>query len=180
MSQRFRPTDAFVDESIRGQRYLMGCVLVEARRLGPIRRATSALVAEGKRIHFHQELDSTRRDTLQLFTAMRVKFVVVVCHRRHGVTEFAARELCLEALVRYLQEGSVSRLTIESRQDDRDDRRTILRARAADPSLVFQHVAGLDEPLLWIADALTWAVGSGGRWLTAVEPVMAELIQIRP
>ena len=26
--KRFRPTDAFVDESIRGQRYVMGCVLV--------------------------------------------------------------------------------------------------------------------------------------------------------
>jgi hypothetical protein len=33
MSRPFRPTDAFVDESIRGRRYIMGCVLVEARHL---------------------------------------------------------------------------------------------------------------------------------------------------
>ena len=26
MSRRFRPTDAYVDESIRGRRYVMGCV----------------------------------------------------------------------------------------------------------------------------------------------------------
>ncbi|MEO8264941.1 MAG: hypothetical protein ABI706_05440 [Ilumatobacteraceae bacterium] len=58
MSRRFRPTDAFVDESIRGQRYLMACVLVEARHLTQVRRSTAALVGEGKRLHFHQELDT--------------------------------------------------------------------------------------------------------------------------
>ena len=33
MSRTFRPTDTFVDESLRGQRYLLACVLVEARHL---------------------------------------------------------------------------------------------------------------------------------------------------
>ena len=38
--RRFRPTDAFVDESIRGRRYLMGCVLFEARSLNDVRSET--------------------------------------------------------------------------------------------------------------------------------------------
>ena len=42
MRRRFLPTDAFVDESIRGRRYLMGCVLVEAKRcLMSVRRCRS-------------------------------------------------------------------------------------------------------------------------------------------
>jgi hypothetical protein len=70
MTGRFRPTDAFVDESIRGQRYLMACVLIEARHLTQVRRATAALVADGRRLHFHQELDSVRRSALELFASV--------------------------------------------------------------------------------------------------------------
>jgi hypothetical protein len=95
VSRRFRPTDAFVDESIRGPRYLMGCVLIEARHLARVRATTSALVADGKRLHFHQELDSTRRRALDIFTAMPVRVIAVVCMRTHGVTEFHARAECL-------------------------------------------------------------------------------------
>jgi len=118
VSRRFRHTDAFVDESIRGQRYLMGCVLIEARHLSEVRRSTAALVPAGKRLHFHQELDTTRRSALELFATMPVRVRAVVCIRSHGSTEFQARAMCLTQIVRELQERSVPRLTIESRQDD--------------------------------------------------------------
>jgi hypothetical protein len=74
---------------------------------------------------------------------------VVVYHRTHGVTEFVAREQSLRVIVDRLQRASVPRLVIESRQDDQDDRRTIGRARATTPALVFEHRFGPDEPLLW-------------------------------
>lgn len=35
--------------------------VIEARHLSTVRRATAALVAPGKRLHFHEELDSMRR-----------------------------------------------------------------------------------------------------------------------
>lgn len=180
MSRRFRPSDAFVDESIRGQRYLMGCVLIEARHLTRVRRATAALVAPGKRLHFHQELDSMRRSALELFATMAVRVAVVVCTRRQGVSEFQARDACLAEIVRLLQERSVPRLTIESRQDDRDDQRTIGKSRLSEPSLVFDHRQGLREPLLWLADAVTWAYGAGGRWLPLVEPLLDDVTELRP
>jgi hypothetical protein len=180
VSRRFRPTDAFVDESIRGQRYLMGCVLIEARHLTQARRSTAALVGEGKRLHFHQELDSMRRTALELFATMPVSATLVVCNRGHGVSEFHARDACLSELVRSLQERSVPRLTIESRQDDRDDQRTIAKSRLSEPSLVFDHRQGLREPLLWLADAVTWAYGAGGRWLTLVEPLLDDVTELRP
>ena len=180
MSRRFRPTDAFVDESIRGQRYLIGCVLIEARHLTRVRRATAALVGEGKRLHFHQELDSMRRSALELIASMPVRVTIVVCTRGHGLSEFHARDACLAEIVRLLQERSVPRLTIESRQDDRDDQRTIVRSRRSEPSLVFDHRQGLREPLLWIADAVTWAYGAGGRWLPLVEPLLDGVTELRP
>ena len=54
--RRFRPTDAFVDESIRGRRYLMGCVLAEARSLNDVRAEVAGLVTRGGRLHFHNEV----------------------------------------------------------------------------------------------------------------------------
>lgn len=164
MSRRFRPTDAFVDESIRGQRYLLGCLLIEARHLMPVRRAVAALVPPGKRLHFHEELDSARRQALELFATLPVIVDIVVCHRQHGVSEFEARDRCLTAVVRRLQADAVPSLTIESRQDDRDDRRTIARVRRSEPVLVFNHVVGRREPLLWVVDAIAWAFGAGGKW----------------
>ena len=54
--RRFRPTDAFVDESIRGRRYLMGCVFIEARDLPTARRAVLDLVVGGSVCTFTRNL----------------------------------------------------------------------------------------------------------------------------
>jgi fumarate reductase subunit D len=31
--------------------------------------------------------------------------------------------------------------------------------------------------MLWIADALTWAIGAGGEWRAIVEPVLEAVIE---
>jgi hypothetical protein len=178
--KRFRPTDAFVDESIRGQRYLMACVLVDARNLVEVRRSMTAFAGAGKRLHFHQELDSARRGALELIAALPVQVTVAVCVRRHGVSEFEARDLCLAALVRELQSQGVLRLIVETRQDDRDDHRTILRTRDAEPTLNFEHRSGSDEPILWVADAVAWAYGAGQRWASLARPVVHRVIELTP
>ena len=103
MSRRFRPTDAFVDESIRGQRYLMGCVLIEARDLAATRAAIGVLPTRGRRLHFNNEVDAQKRILLASIAELPVRAFVVVCHRRHGITEFIAREACLAALVSEVQ-----------------------------------------------------------------------------
>ena len=178
--RRFRPTDAFVDESIRGSRYLMACVLVEANHLASIRRGTKDFVGNGKRLHFYQELDGRRREALQLFTMMPLRVSAVVCVRGIGISEFQARAACRTELVNQLQSRSVSRLTIESRQDDSDDRRTIFGARQRHPPLVFDHRKGDSDPLLWIADAFAWSIGAGGGWLSRADDVLDPLTELRP
>jgi hypothetical protein len=180
VSPRFRPTDAFVDESIRGSRYLMACVLVEARHLTHVRRATAALVGTRKRLHFHEELDSTRRRALEVFAALPLHVTVVVCTRGHGVSQFQARDACLAEIVRELQREGVLRLTVESRQDDRDDQRTILRSRAPEPLLTFDHRQGADEPILWVADAVAWAYGAGNRWAPFADRVVDHVTELSP
>jgi hypothetical protein len=158
----------------------MGCVLVEARHLPRLRRSMIEFAAPGKRLHFHEEVDGKRRESLEFFASMPIRVLVTVVSRTHGTTEFAARDACLAEIVRVLQARSVTRLTIESRQDDRDDQRTIVRARAAEPPLLFDHRDGAREPMLWIADAVTWAVGAGGRWLQRADPILESVVELRP
>ena len=139
MSRRFRPTDAFVDESIRGQRYLMGCVLIEARHLTATRAAIGALPTRSRRRHFNNEVDAQKRILLASIAELPVRAFVAVCHRRHGITEFVAREACLAALVSEVQSQRVDRLVLESRQDDSEDARIISKLRQPEPPLVFEH-----------------------------------------
>jgi hypothetical protein len=178
--KRFRPTDAFVDESIRGRRYLMGCVLIEARDLPATRAAVGALPTRGRRLHFNNEDDPQKRLLLGAMIELPVRALVVVCHRRHGITEFVAREACLSALVREVQALQVERLVIESRQDDREDARIIRRVRHAEPTLVFEHRTPQREPMLGLADGLSWAAGAGSAWQTLVAPLVDRVIELRP
>ncbi len=121
-----------------------------------------------------------RRTALELIATMPVRVTVVVCSRRHGVSEFHARDACLAEIVRQLQDRSVPRLTVESRQDDRDDQRTIVRNRRPEPALTFDHRQGQSEPILWVADAVAWAFGAGNRWMPLVEHVLERVVELRP
>ena len=179
MARRFSPTDAFVDESIRGQRYLMGCVLVQAHDLSTMRAGVGDLAGtKSSRVHFNAELDSRRQTLLETFAELSIESFVVICRRRHGVTEFEARSRCLAYIVAALQSRSVDRLVIESRQDDVDDERTIHRHRQRQPRLVFEHRRGVDEPLLWVADGVAWAVGAGPRWSEILGARVSQIIEL--
>jgi len=179
VSRRFRPTDAFVDESIRGQRYLMACVLVQAHDMPAMRSDMGTLAGtKSTRVHFNAELDARRQVLLETFATFAMESFVVVCRRGHGITEFEARTRCLAYIVGMLQLRSVDRLVIESRQDDVDDERTIHRHRQREPRLVFEHRRGVDEPLLWIADGVAWSVGAGPRWSDLLGTSLTQIIEV--
>jgi hypothetical protein len=179
VSRRFRPTDAFVDESVRGQRYLMACVLVQAHDMPAMRSDVGALAGtKSSRVHFNAELDSRRQVLLETFAGFLIESFVVVCRRSHGVTEFEARTRCLAYIIGALQLRSVDRLVIESRQDDLDDERTIHRYRQREPRLVFEHRRGSDEPLLWIADGVAWSVGAGPRWSDLLGTSLSQIVEV--
>jgi hypothetical protein len=91
---------------------------------------------------------------------------------------FEARETCLAKIVEMSQSRCVPLLTIESRQDDSDDRSTILRHRKRQPNLVFDHRDGAAEPMLWVADGVLWSLGAGGRWMRHVEPVLRSVTEL--
>ncbi len=110
MSGRFRPTDAYVDESIRGQRYVMGCVLVEARHLASLRPAVEGLASGvAPRIHFNNDTDRQKRRVLDAIAEMPIKVFATICTKDHSTNEFQARGACVAEIVRQVQGSGEAR-----------------------------------------------------------------------
>ncbi len=133
-------TDAFVDESVRGRRYLMACVMAEARHLPELRLEMRALAVH-ERVHFNNESARRKRLVVSAIAEMPIGVFIAVAQRGHGVTEFAARNSCLTAVVERVQRHDVPRLVIESRDDDREDERHLVGVRPPEPWLVFEQVS---------------------------------------
>lgn len=108
---------------------------------------------------------------------MPVQVFATVCTKDHSTNEFQARGACVAEIVRQVQGRGVAKLVLESRQDDRDDERVIMRTREREPSLVFEHRIARHERMLWIADAVTWAVGLGHQWTDRLDDVLVDVIE---
>jgi hypothetical protein len=172
-------TDAFVDESVRGRRYLMACVMAEARHLPELRPVMRALAVHD-RVHFNNESARRKRLVLGAIADMPIGVFIAVAHRGHGISEFRARNACLAAVVEHVQQRDVPRLVIESRDDDREDERHLVRIRQPEPWLVFEHRRASAEPMLWVADAIAWAHGAGAHWRLLIEPLIEDVTELRP
>ena len=175
--QRFRPTGAFVDESIRGDRYIMSCVLAEARTLGDARLSMVELALHGQ-VHFRKESARRRPMLVAAISALPVEAFAVVLKRGPGVGHEDARRVCLSAIVETLQEREVPRLTLDRTTVAPADARTIRRVRRPAPLLTFEHRASRDEPMLWVADGIAWAVGSRGPWPDRLGAMLAGVLTL--
>ena len=175
--RRFRPTDAFVDESIRRDRYIMSCVLAEARALRDVRLSMAELALHGQ-VHFRKESVRRRQLLIEMISALPVEAFAVVVTRSPGVSHAEARRDCLLAIVAALQSREVPRLTLDRTTVAVEDARNIRRARLPEPVLTFEHRASRDEPMLWVADGVAWAVGARGPWPERLGAVLTETITL--
>jgi hypothetical protein len=132
------------------------------------------------RVHFNNESARRKRLVLSAIAEMPIGVFIADAQRGHGVSEFLARNACLTTVVEHVQRRDIPRLVIESRGDDREDERHLVRVRQLQPSLVFEHRRGSAEPMLWVADAIAWAHGAGANWRLLIEPVIDGVTELRP
>lgn len=165
----------FVDESRRGSLYLVAAALLRPAELGPTRGLMRGLRVPGeRRLHFHNERDTVKKDTVSALVAAEVATRV---YSGHGQPD-AAREHILRALVIDVASAGLRRLVLDSRGPSRDnlDRRTIHAALASTAtnlgSVTYEHMRSHEEPVLWLADAVAWCYGAGGDWRRRVQPVV--------
>lgn len=158
---------AFVDESLRSGRYLLGCVVVDVSAAGPMRRdVRKLLLANERRLHIRKSDRPQRLRILGTLARWDLDARIYECRHRDSVGSEEARQLGIERLIADLQAtGKATTVYIERREgaDDRD-RATIIRVRRRRPPLEFHHLRPPDDPLLWLPDCIAWAVGAGGEW----------------
>jgi hypothetical protein len=166
---------AFIDESFRKD-YLVCAVIVEARHVVFARHEAVKLLRRGQsRVHMAKENAANRRAILRRVSEMSVianLVTVSVADRSQRV----ARDLCLRRLTLELLEAGVTRVIIESCDQDRRDIQVIGDALAsADQIGAFeiQHLRPHDEPMLWLPDVIAWAVGNTEVWRKLIASIVA-------
>ena len=172
---------AFVDESLRPGRYLLGCVVVESEHAGELRRAVRHLLLPGQRkLHFKTESARRRRELLVAFGALDVTATVYVCRTKLGRNQEMARAECLARVVHDLQQLNQSVQLFIERRDGLDDvdRVVLRRARRPEPMLSFEHLKPDQDPLLWLPDCFAWPVGAGGDWRRRVRPLLDGIVDL--
>ncbi|MER7450081.1 hypothetical protein [Nocardia beijingensis] len=172
------PIHAFVDESIRRDRYILCAALVPAQLLEHARAVVRGLCLPGqRRWHFAKEPDQRRRQILA--TMARCEGVRVAVFVGKGA-EVRVRDECMARLVTYLVDLKAERLVIESRESlDHRDRNCIAAAlRKASAELPYLHLPPHTEPGLWWPDAVAWAFGAGGVWRPLVASLVVDVIDV--
>ncbi|MFI6215696.1 MULTISPECIES: hypothetical protein [Nocardia] len=164
------PFHAFVDESIRRDRYLLCAVLIPVAELAAARALARSFCLPGhRRWHFWHESAQRQRKILGSLRRIRGMQIWVIEGRGR---EVPTRHECLTALVIDLLDLGAGRLVIESRESqDARDRRTVASALGKrSGELPYVHLPPHSEPALWWPDAVAWSFGAGGSWKSAVAP----------
>jgi len=173
----------FVDESIRGETYMLCAVRFRPGDLLAARNAMRALCHHGRRrVHMVKESASARREILARVCELPGAARIYVADGHPVPT----RANCLAGLLDDLctLDPPARRLTLESMEgQDHRDREVIVRGRYGRPvldALTYEHMRGHEEPLLAVADVIAWAYGAGGDWRRRAEAVTEKVVRIGP
>lgn len=161
---------AFVDESMRRvdeetKYYLMAAAVVPGTDCERIRDTLRPLLlGRSTRLHWRDERATRRQLIAKTIGAARVESLVVVGAMLNHRKEERARQLVMRHLLHELDRRSVSTVLLESRHPDRDrhDLATIggfRNARLISRRLTVSHGYPVQEPLLWVPDAVAGAAG---------------------
>ncbi|WP_143013750.1 hypothetical protein [Actinomyces ruminicola] len=170
-----RPYRVFVDESeVRG--YSITAVYLRPSDVHRIRKALRCRLRSGQRsIHFTKERDDVRRAVIHDIVAMPVKVEVY----RSAAKPRIARPRCLRALAEALRDGGCQQLVLD-RNDAavQSDRRVLHEAFGSGWDGTYDHLHDHEEPLLWLADAVSWCWNKGGQWREALAGVTLDVIEL--
>jgi len=164
MALTVNPLSAWVDESVSHGAYTFGAVILRSNRVVDARDQVAPLrkPAENK-VHWHALSTQRRNQVVRVLASLPITTLVVVRVSDGSERQERQRRKCLELLLPALVGNGVDIVTLESRgnRDDQRDRDLLAamqaQLRISGPALRMDHVRGVDEPLLWLADALCGA-----------------------
>ena len=167
---------AFVDESQHGA-YRICAALIDPVDLAPARTYLRAMLLPGqRRLHFAKERPQRRRALLTSMQRLPIRTRIYTSTDKEPV----ARTRAIQALLSDLVDLDGRRLVIERREASQDAREHLqivaaIQAGKAPYELIYDHLAGHEEPMLWIADAVAWAYAAGRKWRPRVKPLIEQV-----
>ena len=173
------PFNTYIDESERSNYLLVG-VNVPHSQIHPIRQVMRDLrTADSLHIHMYRESRGRQKHIAQTITSLRINAWIISVSSQTA-RDPIARNLALQNIGQ-LESMRESRLiTLDYINRHRADN-SILREIAQNSDFQFPHYRHMNsrhEPLLWLPDIIAWCYGRGGTWRDAVEPLVAEVIEI--
>ena len=157
---------AFVDESKRKGVYLVCAVLIDPKELSHARgKLRSMRLPKQRRLHFSKESSQRRIFLLEEVSTLPIQALIY----SSTMKEPYSRQEIMAALLNDLSAVGCKRLIIERREAGQDARESAqiaaaIRSGKVPAKMIYDHLRGHEEPLLWVADAVAWAYGAGGEW----------------
>ncbi|TSD53587.1 hypothetical protein [Aeromicrobium piscarium] len=155
---------AWIDESIHAQGptpgfYLLAAAISDPTSAESIRESLRRLVPRPRRrLHWNSEDHRTRYEIVDVIASTSLTHVIVLAEVEARRQERARRK-CLQRLLFELDQRGVTRAWIESRQaaQDRRDQEMVASLHgsgAISPGFTVTFAKPLDDPMLWIPDAV--------------------------
>lgn len=170
------PRVAFIDESGRGSKYLVCAVSAAEHDADRLRKLARGLCLSGqRRWHFVNESAARRNKIIDELLEMAVCAAEIVTGKG---SEELVRAACLRTLAPRLADLGARRIFIESREGRDGADRQVLHPLLAARDVSYQHLPPHGECGLWVADAIAWSYGAGGRWREKISPLVANVDDI--
>lgn len=140
-----------------------------------LRKAIKSQVLSGQRsTHFSKESDSRRKYLLRQFRKLGCVSIFVVI-RNHSTR--ASRQIAISTLLAVSGEFDIHTLIFDLDETTYLADRELIR-RYNEPRIPnfvhFDFKRRNEEPLLWVADGVAWALNRGGDWLTRIDALKLE------
>jgi hypothetical protein len=145
--------------------YFMAAAILPEPRCEDVREILRPLARKSaRRIHWRDEEEPAKSIITKAIAATGAEFLVVVGTMAAHQNQERSRALVLKRLLFELDQRQVGHLVLESRHSERDrhDLTAIGRfrnARLVSRRLRVSHGGPLEEPLLWLPDAVAGAAG---------------------
>jgi hypothetical protein len=177
---------AWVDESIRvtatGGFYILASVIVDAACCDGVRDTLRDLLLRNQpRLHWRAEDKTRRRKIAQTAANIDMAAVVVVGTPVTPTKQERARRVCMERLLHELDQLGVHRAWLETRTPSLNTKdwemvAALIGARAISTRLRIAHARPLEEPMLWLPDAVAGAVSAAHAGVDEYLSVMRQVV----
>jgi len=168
----------FIDEN-KSNGLMLLVVAVPPSSVGSCRAQMAKLAKEpprkGGTIHFHRELDGTRSKVLRKIATFPVQCSVI--HVPHTVKPVPARERAVRHVGQRARIERPHRIVFELDEAAVvNDRKWLSSELPKNVGIEYQHLPASADPMLWIPDAVAWAIQRGGQWRAMIENVIVSEI----